>query len=252
MNRGFVKLWRKSRESGLIRNHAYWAFWTWCLISAAHKPTKFMAGGQTVELEPGQFIFGRKRWAEELGMTEKQVRLCVRVASDLRSEKGQIRAIRRASKFTVYEVINWHLYQDSASGEGQHEGQQKGQHEGHQRASKGPHLKNGKNKKKTKVFSSELSEFRLAELLFELIRQRNPEHKAPNLQTWARQVDLMIRVDGRTPERIEQVLRWSQADAFWSKNILSTAKLREKFDALALKMNGASRPSMNRNPLAAV
>jgi predicted Fe-S protein YdhL (DUF1289 family) len=210
-----------------------------------------MVGGQTVELEPGQFIFGRKRWAEELGMTEKQIRLCVRVASDLRSDQGQIRAIRRASKFTIYEVINWHLYQDSTSNEVQHEGRQKGQHEGQQRASKGPHLKNVENEKK-KTFLSDSDEFRLAELLFELIRQRNPEHKAPDLQAWARHIDLMIRVDGRAPERIEQVMRWAAKDSFWSKNILSTAKLREKFDALAMKMGGTSKPLRDISHLAAV
>jgi hypothetical protein len=46
----------------------------------------------------------------------------------------------------------------------------------------------------------------------------------------------MIRLDERKPERIEQVIRWTQQDPFWQGNILSTAKLREKFDQLELKM----------------
>jgi hypothetical protein len=107
-------------------------------------------------------------------------------------------------------------------------------------------------KKDSKIFSSDSVEFRLAELLFALIRQRNPEHKAPNLQAWARHVDLMIRVDGRTPERIEQVIRWAGRDPFWSRNILSTAKLREKFDALTMKMGGPTKSRVNRGDLAAV
>jgi hypothetical protein len=159
-----------------------------------------------------------------------------------------IRAIRRASKFTVYEVINWHLYQDSTVNEGQQEGHVDGQQKGQQRASKGPHLKNIKNKD----FSSDSDEFRLAEMLFELIRQRNPEHKAPNLQTWAKHIDLMIRVDGRTPERIEQIMRWALRDSFWSKNILSTEKLRKQFDTLVVKMGGPAKPTREISHLAAV
>ncbi len=62
----------------------------------------------------------------------------------------------------------------------------------------------------------------------------------------------MIRVEGRTPERIEQVIRWVARDPFWSKNILSTAKLRQQFDALVMKMGGPTKPRINRVDLAAV
>jgi len=253
MNRGYIKLWRKARESGLIKNHAAWAFWCWCLLSAAHSNTEVIVCGQKVELQPGQFVFGRKRWAEELGMTEKQVRSLAKISSDPRWPGARIRAIRKASKFSVYEVINWHSYQDSQSDEGQHrgqeQGQQKGQHEGQQRAT----YKNVENvKKKNKTFSSDSAEVRLAELLFDLIRQRNPEHKAPNLQAWARHVDLMIRIDKRSPERIEQVIRWAARDPFWSKNILSAGKLRLQFDALVIKMGGPTKSRINRGDLAAV
>jgi hypothetical protein len=62
----------------------------------------------------------------------------------------------------------------------------------------------------------------------------------------------MIRVDRRSPERIEQVIQWATKDPFWSKNILSTAKLREKFDALVMKMGGSTKSRVNRGDLAAV
>ena len=47
---------------------------------------------------------------------------------------------------------------------------------------------------------------------------------------------MMIRLDGRTPERIEAVIRWCREDAFWQSNILSTTKLRKHFDRLELQM----------------
>jgi hypothetical protein len=73
-------------------------------------------------------------------------------------------------------------------------------------------------------------------LLFSLILKNNPKAKKPNLQTWSKNIDLMLRVDKRTAEDIEKVIRWCQSDTFWQSNILSTKKLREKFDQLFIKM----------------
>jgi len=95
-------------------------------------------------------------------------------------------------------------------------------------------------KPKEKTFSPDSDEVRLSKMLFSFIEKRNPKNKEPNMQTWARNVDLMIRVDGRLPEDIERVIRWCQSDNFWQNNILSTGKLREKFDALILKAGGSS------------
>jgi uncharacterized protein YdaU (DUF1376 family) len=89
--------------------------------------------------------------------------------------------------------------------------------------------------KEPKTFSPDSIEYRTAGLLWDLIRERKPDHKAPDLKAWAKDVDLMIRVDKRTPEKIEAVIRWCQKDSFWQNNILSTAKLRKQFDALDLK-----------------
>lgn len=90
--------------------------------------------------------------------------------------------------------------------------------------------------KKEKTFLSDSGEIRLSELLFSKIKNRNPKHKEPNFQAWGKHVDLMLRMDKRTPGEIERVINWCQEDLFWQNNILSTAKLREKFDALILKM----------------
>ena len=88
----------------------------------------------------------------------------------------------------------------------------------------------------TQLLCPNSDEFRLSELLLNLILSRKPDFKRPNLQSWAKHIDRMIRLDRRTPERIEQVIRWCQQDSFWQSNILSTEKLREKFDQLDLKI----------------
>ena len=84
-------------------------------------------------------------------------------------------------------------------------------------------------------------EVRLSELLLSLIRSRKPDFKQPNIEKWAKCISLMLRVDDppRTPERIEAVIHWCQADNFWQNNILSPEKLRKHFDQLEMKMKPA-------------
>ena len=76
----------------------------------------------------------------------------------------------------------------------------------------------------------------MSQLLCDLIISRRESFKKPNLQAWAKHIDLMIRIDKRDPKEIEDVIKWCQQDSFWQDNILSTAKLRKQYDALALKM----------------
>lgn len=49
---------------------------------------------------------------------------------------------------------------------------------------------------------------------------------------WYRACRLLIDVDERTPEQIRKAIDWCQADPFWSTNIHSMQKLREKYDTL--------------------
>jgi DNA-binding MarR family transcriptional regulator len=93
-----------------------------------------------------------------------------------------------------------------------------------------------KQKKTNKMFSLTSDEVRLSQLLLDLILERKPDYKRPGVQLWAGDIDKLIRLDNRTPERIEAVIRWSQSDSFWADNILSTEKLRKQFDQLELKM----------------
>ena len=82
----------------------------------------------------------------------------------------------------------------------------------------------------------------LTELFKTLILINNPETKLPeNFIEWQKEFDLMISADKRTPENIERVLRWCQADSFWKTNILSPEKLRKQYDQLYMKMNAGGK-----------
>ena len=94
--------------------------------------------------------------------------------------------------------------------------------------------KQGDTKEKKYTYTKET--ILLSELLYEKILENNPEHKKPNFNNWYLHMDKMIRIDKRDPNKIKEVITWCQKDDFWHKNILSTAKLREKYDQLILNM----------------
>jgi hypothetical protein len=76
----------------------------------------------------------------------------------------------------------------------------------------------------------------LATLLRDKILENTPTFKEPNIEKWAEQVRLMRERDGRTYEQIKFLIDWSQKNNFWQANILSTKKLREKFDVLVAQV----------------
>ena len=58
-----------------------------------------------------------------------------------------------------------------------------------------------------------------------------------HIATWATDIDKLNRIDKRAYDDIEQVIRWVKTDGnFWLPNIMSGAKLREKFPVLYVQM----------------
>ena len=84
---------------------------------------------------------------------------------------------------------------------------------------------------------------RLADLLEGLIRSRKPDFIRKG--NWAKDIDLMIRLDHRDPSAVEALIRWCQADVVprgngfcWANNILCGSTLRDKYDRLDMERKG--------------
>lgn len=83
---------------------------------------------------------------------------------------------------------------------------------------------------------------RLCHLLADLVLERDPKSKAKakaDGKAWQDACRLLLDRDGRSPDEVEAVVRWCQADSFEHKNVLGMPKLRERFDQLTLKMKAA-------------
>lgn len=110
MQRGYVKLWRKTLDSGLLQNGPAWQLFGYLLLRATHKPYRTIVGGVVCELVPGEVVFGRSKAAADLGLGEQQIRTALNLL-----KKMKIATSRSTNKFTVVSLVNWHNYQDEQS-----------------------------------------------------------------------------------------------------------------------------------------
>jgi hypothetical protein len=85
---------------------------------------------------------------------------------------------------------------------------------------------------------------KLASLLETEIHRNKPDYRITpaQIRKWEATADQILRLDGRRPEQVADVIRWVQRDEFWMTNVLSMETLRKKFDQLELKR---SHPSAN-------
>jgi hypothetical protein len=138
-------------------------------------------------------------------------------------------------------ICNYDRYQDKQNYEGHNEGHT----DGTDIKKKG--ISNKGKKEKTKDFSSDSIEIGLSNLLFNLLHDRDPEEKQPDMQDWARHIDQLIRKKNRSPEKIKAVIEWCQAHNFWQNVIVDTSKLSKNFKQLFLQMGGSNgRGDANR------
>ncbi len=106
MAEGFVKLARCLLDKPIFQNEKLLKVWIWCLMKATHKEHMQLVGLQKVPLLSGQFIFGRKKAAEELKMPPSTVWRFVTFLKD-----NQSLDIKTNNKFSLISIVNWELYQ---------------------------------------------------------------------------------------------------------------------------------------------
>ncbi|HEJ7357176.1 TPA: DnaD domain protein, partial [Staphylococcus aureus] len=144
---GWIKLHRKLLDSPIFQNEKLFKVFAYCLMKASHKDHTQLVGRRVVELEKGQFVFGRKRASEELRLKESTVRDYIKLLENL----GTI-VVKSDNKFSVITVVNWAIYQsmeensDSKNDNKSTTNQQ--QINTNKNVKNGDNVKNGENEKK--------------------------------------------------------------------------------------------------------
>lgn len=111
MTGGYLKLWRSSLDSEVFHNEYLWRLWSYCLMKTTYKAryVRLQIGGgvSSIQIEAGQFIFGRTKAAEYLCW--KPSTLWKRMLK-LQS-MGNIKIDSSNKQFSIVTICNWADYQ---------------------------------------------------------------------------------------------------------------------------------------------
>jgi len=109
---GWIKLHRQIIESPVFAHQTALKIWIWCLCKASHSSKSFpitTGKGETiVTVERGQFIFGRFKAEEELGINGSTVYKWMHKFSD---EMDMIN-IESNSHYSIITILNFNDFQD--------------------------------------------------------------------------------------------------------------------------------------------
>jgi len=174
-------------------------------------------------LKTGQALIGDYR---RCGLTHQQYRTAQKHLA-----LWGLAAFKPTSRGTVATLLDHRIYDinDTPAQQTNNKQTTNDQQTGNKQPTTNKNDKNEKNEKKEKA---EL----LCELLSQEIRRRKSDFCEPPREQWLEPMAAMLELDGRSAERVEAVIQWSQRDPFWSVNILSPAALRKHFDRLELEM----------------
>lgn len=247
MHRGYIKLWRKIEDWEWADDLTTFAFFVRLQMMANWENKKWRG----ITVPRGSFVSSYANLSEKFRLSVQAIRTLVK-----RLIKTNELTIQSTNKYTIYTIVNYEKYQtedevptSSVTNDSTNESTGDQQTDNIQLTTT-KEVKNIKKKVKN-IYSENSDEIRLSELLFSLIKERDPQHKQPNFQTWGKHINLLIKRDNRSPPEIEKAIRWVQRDEFWQNNVLSTAKLRDKFGQIFLKMNkmqkGVSHAAIIRN-----
>jgi hypothetical protein len=237
LERGWIKLYRKIQDnpSWTAEPFTHSQAWVDLLLLANHKDGHILVRGNKVPVLRGQVGWSvlslSRRWKWSRGKVN-------RFLDELETEQQIVQQKNRVT--SVITIINYDSYQGN--------GQQTEQQTDNRQATDGQQTdtnnnnKNEKNGKKKDIKTSpdalRLSGF-LADKVLENLPTYSklvPSKRETTIQRWAVDIDRLNRINGKSWEEIETVIEWCQRDSFWSSNILSGKKLRDKFDQLQLNM----------------
>lgn len=230
MNQGWVSIHRKLQDSEIwnLEKFTRGQAWVDMILMANHTDKSFFLRGIEIHVKRGQIARSETSLAEKWKWSRGKLR---RFFSWLETRQQIVQ--QKNKLLSIVTIVNYEEYQQNGTTNGTTNGQQTVQ-----QTDTNNNVNNEDNENNEKqFFLLHSKEVQLSELLFSLMLENNPSSKKPNLQTWAKHIDLAHRVDGRSYDDLEKIIKWCQKDSFWATNILSTQKLRKQFDQLSIKMH---------------
>ena len=267
MDKGFILLSRNIIESEVFASQKLLKIWVWCLCKSNFKdrsvPLKIGRGETIVKVSRGSFIFGRHKAEEELFIDGSTIYKAIK-----QLEKLEMISIVSNNQYSIVTVNKYNEYQDSESYKVATKEQPSNNQvtaEEQPRNTTNTLKQDNKDNKDNNINNSLLSEIKISDveisqviyfeiaLAFQNLFIKNLKEKnAPaanqekaKYKAYVDPIRLMMTVDEVTKEQLTKVYKYlgSIEGEFWKSNILSTSKLREKFQQLLLNSqeNGKSK-----------
>ena len=240
---GFIKIHRKILDSEVWKYrkpiHPFQA-WIDLLLYVNWEDNNVVHDSVIYELKRGEMLYSLRFLGKRWGWSKNKVGQFLRNLEHTKSIKLVYEKGHRISKLIIYNYNKYNPTKDTIKDSKK---DTQGTLKGHAGVKNGTNKNEDKEFKETnkRLFVEDSIEFQLSKLLYDKILKNNPNHKKPNLQEWAKHIDLMIRKDNRKPKDIGEIIDWCQSDNFWCTNILSANKLRKQFDQLTMKMTQDSK-----------
>ena len=121
MNRGYIKLWRKSMESTIFAKAGLWKLFGLCMMKASHKEIEIPITGvlAPIKIFPGQFITGRYALHADSHQAHLKKRYNPKAKPSATTlfrwlqalQSMQILDIKSSNKYTIITICNWNKYQ---------------------------------------------------------------------------------------------------------------------------------------------
>lgn len=269
-DRGFLAWPRGMENSPFWQNPRLLKVLLWVLSKANYKE-KWLSiptgkGPTEVHIRPGEFVYGRKTASKQLKIPETTLR---RYMNKL-AKYGVITIKQADVHYSIVTVLDYYEYQypKKRSGHPRLNGQAKIASSGQAnnthndkknkqlhnpiRETRTPNINvqwtpNGRptdTENKDKKDNNSLSERKnnsaeqIANLLRDLLRERDRISEEPDLETWIKAIETILR-HGRRPEEINRVIRWALNDHHWKKVIVGTdaaSKLLKHYDQLKMRL----------------
>ena len=241
MDIGYIKLYRKITNSFVWTNPNMLKLWLLCLMKASHSGNKFLFNGQEVHVSSGEFVTGGHAIAKEFNegvSSDNQVvgRTLWRWLKKFENE--EMLSIKSTTKYSVITINNWHEYQSNdnqVSSECQTTVKRVSTYKNDKNDKNEKNIKDNSRKSAKRTYDEDSIYYQLSVFLFEEMKKNNPEVKHPDFDKWADEVRKMVELDRRKEEQVKNMIIWSQSNDFWKGIVLSTKKLREKYDQMKVQ-----------------
>lgn len=195
----YIKLFRKFTKWGWYSDPNTKSVFLHLLLNANWQDGEFK--GETVRA--GECIFGRKKAAIDLGLSERQVR----TALDHLKKSGEISTTKTTNKFSIIKIEKWAFYQ---GGDGESDQQERQQATNKRPAS--DHIQEEKERKKKKEKIYNVPSFEAATVIthlnqrtgkrFQVKAKSNQEHIDARIADGYQVSDLIAVIDNMVPRWI--------------------------------------------------